>query len=103
MRIQHLPPENIEAMHRSAPTCRLAALVLRLTSAPTRSYFLELQRAEKQRRVGFHLFIGPLLNALAAALPWFAPARLGNCAWWTSEGLLRAGAVTGVSMWPKVR
>lgn len=77
IRIEHVDPEGIKKMHE---------------------YFLELEKEGFKNHKKFNIAIGPLLNTLGnfITLPEY-----GNCAKWVSEGLLRAGVVTSVSMWPK--
>jgi len=75
VRVEELPAENIERMHR---------------------YFTEL---EKREDASFNIIFSPVVNAFRYLFPGISEA--GNCARWTSEGLMRSGVVTNPSLWPK--
>lgn len=66
-------------------------------------FFRRLQRKEhKDHSVTFNLALGPLLNYLREWMPaswrW---AERGNCARWTSSGLVFAELLPHRVMWPK--
>lgn len=79
IRVEELPDENILAMHE---------------------YFQQLYNQEQNQLAKFDLLLFPLYNFLRWLLPSYIAER-GNCAFWTSNGLKKAGVIENVSMWPK--
>lgn len=78
IRVHDVSDENILAMH---------------------NYYLSLQEGYSKGKFDFNLFMGPIYNLLSYLFPNMA--LTGNCAWWTSQGLLRAKVVTKTTLWPK--
>jgi hypothetical protein len=78
VRVYDVPDENILAMH---------------------NYYVSLQQGYDQGKVKFNIFLGPLYNMIKNVFPNMA--LTGNCARWTSEGLLKAKVVTKITIWPK--
>ena len=66
-------------------------------------YFYEkLQRNEKKESVTFNLILGPILNFFRSHLPFgLTWAERGNCARWTSSGLVFANLLPFLHIWPK--
>lgn len=79
IRIENLPVENIERMHQ---------------------FYLDLYEADRARSAKFNIALFPITNFLRGLLPTRIAER-GNCARWTSKGLVVAGVATKPSMWPK--
>jgi len=76
-RIENVPPEGIEKVH---------------------NFFLEVQRREKEGTAKYALVWGntiPLINKLSSV-------ENGNCSYWVSCGLVKAGVLPTPSMWPKI-
>ncbi|KNC50790.1 uncharacterized protein AMSG_06688 [Thecamonas trahens ATCC 50062] len=80
VRVENIPPEAVRAMDE---------------------YYQELASQNEKGLAKFNIILGPILNALRFILPRNSLAVRGNCAYWTSSGLEKAGIVTGRSMWPK--
>ncbi|KAL6075885.1 Transmembrane protein [Balamuthia mandrillaris] len=79
VRIEEWPAEQILDMH---------------------NYFQKLQRKGFQKTAKFSLLLSPLYNGLASWLPWRLAER-GNCARFTSAGLVEGGLLYRPTMWPK--
>ena len=77
VRIEDLPAEKLIAMD---------------------DYYVQLASKAKMDQSRFNIAFDPIFNALGTIFPL---AERGNCARYTSEGLVAAGVSTNVSMWPK--
>jgi len=75
IRVEELPEENLERMYK---------------------YFKEV---EQRNDASFNIAFGPALNVLRWVLPGLSES--GNCARWTSEGLMRSGTILNPSIFPK--
>lgn len=65
-------------------------------------YYRKLARREESHSATFELFLGPLWNFLRDKLPeGFNFAESGNCARWTSAGLVFADLMQSRNIWPK--
>lgn len=66
-------------------------------------YFYEkLKRKEQKESVTFNLILGPILNFFRNHLPFgLTWAERGNCARWTSSGLVFSDLVNFPHIWPK--
>lgn len=80
IRIEDVPDEKILEMHK---------------------FFVLLRDDYNEHKVKFHILSDPIINFLRRITPFMHISERGNCAWWTSTGLLKAGVVTKRSMWPK--
>jgi hypothetical protein len=79
LRIEKLPPESLLAMDK---------------------YFCELAARSVESKAKYHLWLDFIVNRITKMLG-FELAERGNCARYTSKGLLKANLVTKTSMWPK--
>jgi len=87
LRVEEIPPEKMLEMHE---------------------YFCALAERSQEKKVKYDL---GFLDLLTQFLPLFGDflhkwlpvdaIERGNCARWTSKGLLKAGVVTKSTMWPK--
>lgn len=78
IRVHNVPDEKIVAMHE---------------------FFMDLHNRHSLGEAKFNIILGPLYNSIRKVFPNMA--QIGNCARWTSEGLLKAGVTTNLSIWPK--
>ena len=79
LRVEDWPAERVRKMHE---------------------YFSRVQsrgeRTTNETSASFSLLLGPLLNL------WSSYAERGNCAFWTSRGLIEAGLFKRATIWPKM-
>lgn len=94
LQVDHVPPEKIMAMHQ---------------------YFLELDQLSQAGKHRFGALPRPIqdyfqskieqldqkLDQVEERIKQTRPVIYGNCAKWSSEGLIRAGVITYRSYWPK--
>jgi len=65
-------------------------------------YFNKLQRRAREKQAEYSLITSKIWNFLREWLPWSLKiAERGNCALWTSKGLVEADLVRWPSTWPK--
>ena len=65
-------------------------------------FYQKLQKKEKKESVTFNLILGPVLNFFRSHLPFgLTWAERGNCARWTSSGLVFADLLPFLNIWPK--
>lgn len=65
-------------------------------------YFEKLQRRSHEKRAEYSMVMGPVWNFLREWLPWpLNIAERGNCAMWTSKGLVEADLLRWPNAWPK--
>jgi hypothetical protein len=74
LRIENWPEENIEKLHH---------------------YYQQVKQRNMVKEANFSLMWLPLLNALRIF------GEKGNCAYWTSKGLVEAKLLKRATMWPK--
>lgn len=78
LRVEDVPPADVEAMHQ---------------------FYTALAEDHRHGLADFNIMLGAVYNALAwLNLPI---AKRGNCAHWTSKGLVTAGLMRNPSIWPK--
>jgi hypothetical protein len=65
------------------------------------AFFRKLKRREEASDAKYILWASPLVNAMLRALPFVDVAERGNCAWWTSRGLVVADLMRRPVLWPK--
>ena len=65
-------------------------------------YYSKMARRETKKNAKFSLILGPFYNFLRSRMPegvsW---AESGNCARWTSQGMVFADALSYAHVWPK--
>ncbi|AYV81009.1 MAG: hypothetical protein Harvfovirus13_15 [Harvfovirus sp.] len=79
LRIDNLSPEIIQNLHE---------------------YFLNLQIRNERNQAGFTLIAHIFTNMFRKLFKSAGIAEKGNCAYWTSKGLVRAGIIKHNSNWP---
>lgn len=82
IRVENVPKEKIVAMDE---------------------YFRQIENMQAQAMAKFSLALAPLSNFIRRSLPIFMQhiAERGNCARWSSKGLVHAGVLNNHVMWPK--
>lgn len=82
IRIYDVPENKIEQMHK---------------------FFINLAKQNENGDAGFIILpqIAPIYSFFNKTICDKPTPKLGNCAYWTSKGLLAAGLVTDYSNWPK--
>jgi hypothetical protein len=61
----------------------------------------ERANSEAKRDARYDMMFGPIFNFFRK-FGLFGKAERGNCAYWTSKGLVAAGLIDRSSMWPKL-
>ena len=65
------------------------------------NYGSELMEKGYNKGAKFNIVLGPVLNLSRMILP-DSFAERGNCAFYTSQGLAKAGVLRHSTIWPKV-